>query len=110
MYDRDSGVLSHRQSLVQLWYGVDLAPGDLIPVHVPRTHRSDVGKPRRECASHEAQYAAGGRATDRRLHHSRCGRRVDIDRTLSLEQRPQPTLKTLEQLLERRPAMCNHWL
>src|ERR1700687_4112136 len=101
MRDRDGAVLPHRQSLVQLRYCVDLSPGDLIPVYIPRAHRSDVGEPLRKCAIYEAEYAACRCATDRRLHHSRCGRRVDIDWTLGHEQRPQATLKPLEQLLER---------
>ena len=71
MYDRYSGVLSHRQPLIQLRYGVYLPPGYLVPVDIARAHRSDVGEPFRECPIYETEDTTWRRTAYRRFHHSR---------------------------------------
>src|ERR1700681_1144531 len=100
MYDCYGRVLSHRQPLIQLRYCVYLAPPYLVPIDITRAHRSDVGEAFRKCSIYETENTTRRSAADRGFHHSRRRGRADVHGTVGHEQRPEPALKSLEQLLE----------
>src|SRR6266568_3108955 len=110
MNHRDSHVLPHRETFLELRYSVHLAPGNLVTIDISPTHRRDVRKPLGECSVYQAKYPAGGRSTDCRFHHPSGRRRADVNRSLGLEQRSQTMLQALEQLLELGSSMRNHRL
>src|SRR6185436_429197 len=89
---------------------MDLPPRHFISIDVSSAHRRDQREALGECSVDEAKNPAGRGRADRRLHHPRRRRRIDVDGTLRLEQRAQALLQPFEQLLELGAAMRDHRL